>query len=65
MQNVLLHELPAWVFRQDLLDKHREVCTKHGAQRLSFPEDTTVKFKSIAKQQRVPFAYTRTLNAAP
>ena len=41
--------------RQDLLDKHREVCTKHGAQRLSFPEDTAVKFKSIAKQQRVPF----------
>ena len=41
--------------RQDLLDKHREVCNKHKAQRLSFPEDTTVKFKSIAKQQRVPF----------
>ena len=41
--------------RQDLLDKHREVCTKHGAQRLSFPEDTAVKFKSIAKQQRAPF----------
>ena len=41
--------------RQDLLDKHREVCTKHGAQPLSFPEDTTIKFKGIEKQQRVSF----------
>ena len=40
--------------RQDLLDKHREVCNKQRA-RLSFPEDTTIKFKNIAKQQRVPF----------
>ena len=37
------------------MDKHREVCTKQRAQRLSFPEDTTIKFKSIAKQQRVSF----------
>ena len=41
--------------RQDLLDKHSEVCKKQRAQRLSFPEDTTIKFKSIVKQQRVPF----------
>ena len=53
-QNVLLHELPGF-FRQDVLDKHSEVCSKHKAQRLSFPEDTTVKFKSIAKQQIAPF----------
>ena len=42
--------------RQYLLDKHREVCKKQRAQRLSFPEDTTIKFKSIAKQQRVSFS---------
>ena len=41
--------------RQDLLDKHREVCMKQRAQRLSFPEDTTIEIKSIAKQQRVSF----------
>ena len=41
--------------RQDLLDKHREVCTKQRAQRLLFPKDTKIKFKSIAKQQRVSF----------
>ena len=46
-----LHGFP----RQDTLDKHREVCTKHGAQRLSFPKDTTIKFKSTVKQQRVLF----------
>jgi hypothetical protein len=40
---------------QALLDKHREVCTKQRAQRLSFPDETDVKFKSIAKQQRAPF----------
>ena len=41
--------------RRDLLDKHPEVYSKHKAQRLSFVEDKTIKFKSIAKQQRVPF----------
>ena len=48
--------------RQDLLDKHREVCMKQRSQRLSFPEDTTIKFKSIAKQQMLPFAFTLILN---
>ena len=41
--------------RQDLLDKHREVCGENKAQRLSFPQDTTIRFKSIAKQQKAPF----------
>ena len=41
--------------RQDPLDKHREVCSKPKAQRLSFPENTTIKLKSIVKQQRVLF----------
>ena len=41
--------------RQDTLDKHREVCSKHKAQRLAFPEDTAVTFRSIAKQQRTSF----------
>ena len=46
-----LHDL----MRQYLSDKHCKVCLKQRAQRPSFPENTTIKFKSIAKQQRVPF----------
>jgi hypothetical protein len=41
--------------RQDLLDKHRMDCQEKQTQRLTFPEDTEVKFKGIAKQQTVPF----------
>ena len=41
--------------RQQLLDKHREVCGPKKVQRLTFPEDTTVRFTNIAKQQKAPF----------
>lgn len=40
---------------QRLLDKHHEVCNKNKVQKLTFPEDTTIRFKNIAKQQRAPF----------
>ena len=41
--------------RQQLLDQHREVCGYKKVQRLTFPEDTTIRFTNIAKQQKVPF----------
>ena len=41
--------------RADLLEKHEGVCYTHSAQRIEFPEDTTVQFKNIEKQVKAPF----------
>ena len=52
---VLLLQLLHGFIRLDLLDKHKDDCKKNQTQGLTFPEDTTVKFKGKAKQQKVPF----------
>ena len=41
--------------KKERLDEHKESCYKQRTQRIKFPAETTVRFKSIQRQLRAPF----------